>query len=283
MALIMVAESGSTRTEWRVGSDITNMVAFETVGLNPFYVSARDVYLILSMNFPAQVVKNTISKVYFYGAGCWYDDQIMVISDGLRQHLPEAAISVHSDLLGASRALFGSSEGITAILGTGASACFYDGINIFQYVKSLGFILGDEGSGAFMGKELLSRYLRRDLSATIVSAFHLKYSLTFEQILKAVYSEPFPNRFLAAFSEFIHDHRQYPEMDAIIRNSIQLFFERYINKYNEVKSCTMGCVGSVAYYFEPYLREQAKESGITLGTIQKSAVDELFSYHLRMG
>jgi glucosamine kinase len=280
MSYVLIAESGSTKTDWRLGKNPQEFISFETIGLNPFYVSAREVQLILSSNFPAQVAKPLITKIFFYGAGCWYDEQIMVIEEGLKTQFPEADIQIFSDLLGASRALFGSSHGLTAILGTGASACYYDGQQITQQIKSLGFILGDEGSGAAMGKELLARYLRKDLSSRLRSDFALKYSYTQEQLLNAVYSEPFPNRFLARFSEFILENRESPEIHEIIFDNFSKFFDRYICRYEGYEKIPLGCVGSVAYHFEKEIRELAGMRKITVEHIKQSAIDDLVIYHL---
>jgi N-acetylglucosamine kinase-like BadF-type ATPase len=181
--------------------------------------------------------------------------------------------------MGAARALFGDQPGISCILGTGCNCCYYDGKEIFSRVDSLGYLFGDEGAGSYLGKTFMGAYLKKNLPQDLRAEFDAKYNFTLEDILNSLYNRPYPNRFLASFSEFLVPRQDHPFIQQLIRDSFVAFFNAQVKHYDNYKQLPVSFVGSIAYFYEPILRKAAREEGIQIGTILRAPIDGLISYH----
>ncbi len=277
--IVLIADSGSTKTDWVVVKHGVPVQQIFTKGTNPYFQSEEEINKEISENLFPQLDLNKypIEKVWFYGAGCAYADKVEVIHHALYEHL-KVPVEVGSDLLGAARGLCGHEPGIACIMGTGSNSCFYDGIGITQTVPPLGFILGDEGSGASLGKQLVSDCLKKQLPEEIRKMFMAQFQLTPEIILERVYKRPFPNRFLAGLSSFLAQNLEVPELRNIVLNSFKLFFMRNVMQY-EYKKYPAHFVGSVAYFYQPVLEEAAEAVGIHMGKVIQSPIRGLINYH----
>lgn len=277
--IVLIADSGSTKTDWVVVKHGIPVQQIFTKGTNPYFQSEEEISKEISTNLVSQLdqEKYPIEKVWFYGAGCAYADKVEIILAAINEHL-KVPVEVGSDLLGAARGLCGQEPGIACIMGTGSNSCFYDGVGITQSVPPLGFILGDEGSGAALGKQLVSDCLKNQLPEEVKKMFLAQFQLTPEIIMERVYRRPFPNRFLAGLSSFIAQNLDIPELRSIVLNNFKLFFARNVMQY-EYRKYPAHFVGSVAYFYQSVLEEAAQEMGIVVGNVIQSPIRGLIKYH----
>ena len=275
--MILIADSGSTKVAWRVLHKDGTIQAIQTIGINPFFVSEPDILRTLEENLkPA--VRGDVSQVFFYGAGVAGKDKIDILTRCFQTAFPGCSVEANSDLLAAARCLFGSEKGIAAILGTGANTCFYDGEKIVDNVPACGYILGDEGGGAVLGKKLVSDYLKRMLPADLSEAFEKQYKLGLLDIIEKVYRQPLPNRFLASFALFLGDHQSHPYVQEFLGKAFDEFFSRNIIHY-DYKTYPVNIVGSVAYYFRDEVMASAARHGMKIGKIVHTPIEGLVAYH----
>ena len=279
--MILIADSGSTKTEWIVLEPSGNSKSFRTIGLNPYYIDEIDIKHTITVNLLRNFERESIDELYFYGSGCGAENKKKLIENILSELFSKAEIHVFTDILGTARALFGNSEGIACILGTGSNSCMYDGNEIVSIVPSRGFIFGDEGSGSNLGKELISHYFKNTLPDTIKNAFIKKYNLPDTDIMDAIYRRPFPNRFLGSFSQFINEQSNDRFIKKMIENSFNKFIEYYISIYKNYKKYDIGITGSVAFYFKKELEEVFKKNSLEINIILKSPIENLVKYHLQ--
>jgi N-acetylglucosamine kinase-like BadF-type ATPase len=284
--IILIADSGSTKTDWKLITPEGGLFGFKTIGFNPYFQTTQVIYKELSQHLVPDLLRLSLPglyteklKIFFYGAGCSTPEKCNVVTEALRKAFPEARIEVEHDLLAAARALFGKEKGIAAILGTGSNSCLYDGKGIVENVASLGFILGDEGSGAHIGKLFMQDYLNNEVPKPIAERFYDSYQLSRDLILDSVYKQAMPNRFLASFSKFISDHRDEPYISELIRSSFRQFFNKHICKYPGHKEVNMNCVGSVAHHYQDLLRAVAAEKEVNIGRIIESPIAALTHFH----
>lgn len=273
----LIADSGSTKTHWCVVDKSILVKEVFTSGINPFYQSESEIANEISNCLLPSVVEYPITGITFYGAGCSFPEKKTMVSNALGFHFKGRPIEVQSDLLGAARGLFGRKQGIACILGTGSNSCFYDGETIVQNVSPLGFILGDEGSGAVLGKQLVADYLKKQLPSRLELQFAEKYQLDGQQILESVYKKAFPNRYLAKFTPFLSANIHEPYVLQLVQSAFHGFFSRNIAQYptpNEI-----GFVGSIAFYFNDLLMQVANEKNFTVALIVQSPMEGLISYH----
>lgn len=275
--MILIADSGSTKTEWRLVENDARISLF-TDGLNPYYTSITEMVQIISAAFTKHQ-KEKVTNVYFYGAGCIGEEKCRSVKEAVLPVFPGAVISVETDILGAARALFGKSAGIAAISGTGSGSCLYDGNQIIQSIPSLGYILGDEGSGSYLGKKLLKAMLRKELPEDLILEFNTKYNLSYTEILDCIYKKPFPNRWLAQFSIFIKEHEVHPSLQKMLSDSFTAFFENQLCKYHGFSDYPVGFTGSVAYNFSEIILTIAGMKQTRVKSIIKSPVDGLVMFH----
>lgn len=279
MATELIADSGSTKTDWAIifRGKIQQKIA--TSGINPFFQSKEDIIQILNNELLTNLEKPYPTKLNYYGAGCTFPAKIELLSRAFSEVLgQDIKLSLHSDLVAVAHALCGEEEGIPCILGTGSNSCYWNGKEIVNNVPPLGFILGDEGSGAVLGKQLIANILKGQLSDKIISDFFYTQRVTYEELLESVYKKPFPNRFLARFTYFIKEHIENHEIRQIVVNSFQDFFNRNIKHYPQ--HLKVHFVGSVAVVFEDILREVGKRLGYEIGNITKAPLEKLAEYHI---
>ena len=276
--MMLIADSGSTKTDWCVILDNTPIKRIGTKGLNPFFQSEEEIQQELTHSLLPQLPEGTIDSVYFYGAGCT-PEKAPTLRRAIADSLPIVGnIRAYSDMLAAARGLCGREAGITCILGTGSNSCFYDGKEIVNHISPLGFILGDEGSGAVLGKLLVGDILKNQLSPAIKEAFLKQFDLTVPEIIDRVYRQPFPNRFLASLSPFIAQHLEEPGIRQLVLGSFIAFLRRNVMQYDYTQY-PAHFIGSVAHCYKEILQEAAQETGIRIGKILQSPMEGLIQYH----
>jgi N-acetylglucosamine kinase-like BadF-type ATPase len=275
--MILISDSGSTKTDWCL-CDSSDKQHFVTSGINPFFVEKEEMIAILQKELPLPVAD--VSEIAFYGAGCTPEKQPLV-KEALSQYFETDKVEVHSDLLGAARALCQDEEGIACILGTGSNSCYYNGENIVENISPLGFILGDEGSGAVLGKKLLADVFKNQLSRPLNIEFQYTYRISVAEVINKVYHQPFPNRFLAGFTPFIADNIHFAEMQSLVEDSFSEFITRNLLQYSKTRELPIHFTGSIAWHFRDNLENVLRKHQLQIGEIVKSPVDGLVEYHLK--
>lgn len=277
--MILVADSGSTKANWCLINN-QEQKYFETEGYNPYFIDTNFIIKSLQEYVPADIDPKDIDEVNFYGAGCQADKNY-IVKDALEVLFPNAKINVEVDLLAAARAVLGDNPGFAAILGTGTNTCIYDGKDISHNIDSLGFILGDEGSGGALGKKLAGDYIRGYMPEAVRSKFYDLYQLTPNQIMDHIYKQPRANRFCAQFSKFLGEmlHEQY--VQELVKSSFHDFFKNLVINYPDYQDYSFNCIGSVAYNFKEILENTAKEYKMEVGRIIPSPIEGLVNYHIQ--
>ncbi len=281
--MILIADCGSTKIDWCVLSS-EKKVAKQvfTMGMNAVMLTEEEMRSRIAAELIPELadLAADISEIYFYGAGCLAPEVCANVAAALRANIPSASVvEVYTDLLAAARALCGHETGIACILGTGSNSCLYDGNEIVRNVSPLGFILGDEGSGAVIGKLFLGDVLKNQLPKAVADEFMAEYRLSYLDIIRRVYKEPLPNRFLASVTPFLSAHLDVPEIRAIVLSTFRAFFRRNVRQYADSGERTANFVGSIAYYFRAILEEAAREEGFAVGKILKSPMEGLVKFH----
>lgn len=273
----LIAESGSTRTEWALVEDNRLVQHIYTEGLNPFFQTRREISRSVRLGLPESFFRKKLEQVYFYGAGCSSLEKKNIMGASLVAQF-KTPIQVESDLLAAARGLFQCEAGIACILGTGSNSCFYDGKIISKNVRSGGYILGDEGSGAALGKIFLSDVLKNLAPKELIADFYEKFRITPNDIMESVYNHPFPNRFLATISYFLANYLSVDYVNDLLMNNLRSFFARNVSQY-DYQNYPIRFVGSLAYNFAALLREAAKECGMELDVIVETPMPGLIEFH----
>ena len=271
----LIADSGATKTEWRVLAD-GSVREVATVGVSPLYIKPAQIKKILRKEV-LPVAGADVDKIHFYGAGV-VGDMKDILAECLADSFPKAEVTVESDMLAACRALFGDSSGIACILGTGSNCCSWDGSQMTATAKSGGFILGDEGSGAYMGKRLLSDYIKGFVPAALAKEFDKRYHLSYADIVGQGYREEAPSRFLASFSPFISEHRNHQYIKVLIRESLEEFMVRNVLRYDPRRN-KVGFVGGIAECYRDVIEQIFRTAGYKLGPIYAKPIDGLVKYH----
>ena len=295
--MILIADSGSTKTDWAIVTGASQPVVLNTQGINPVHQSREEIVQIVREEFVGAMGSNSeVQKlrssailtpefpmaVYFYGSGVRPELESLMTSL-LQETFPQASvIEAHSDLLGAARALCGHNYGIAGILGTGANSCLYDGNDIIQHTPALGYILGDEGSGATIGKTFIKCYLEGRFDAELTKQIFEETGETVTTVLKSVYKGEHPNRYLANFTKIISKHIEHPQMQELMRQSFRDFFGNYLLIYPDYLKYRIGFCGSIAYYFSGILVEELEKLGYSRDNvfIINEVTAELLKYHL---
>ena len=275
--MILIADSGSSKTNWSLIDDDSNIQTATTLGINPFYQEKAEIANLLQEQFT--LPKEQIQSIHFYGAGC-IPEKTAILEEVLASFFGVNTIEVNSDLLAVARSLCQSEEGIVGILGTGSNSCYYDGEKITQNISPLGYILGDEGSGAVLGKKLLADILKNQVSTHIAQDFHYTYGLSAAQILDKIYRQAFPNRFLAQFTTFISNHISDSEIKRLVEDSFTEFIQRNILQYSEYNRLPIHFSGSIAFHFKSNLENAFSRAHLKLGKIVRCPMEGLIEYHL---
>ena len=282
--MILIADSGSTKTDWCLCNNGTILQSIQTQGINPYHQSEEAIEEVLNKELKSQLMQNSELEVrssysvIFYGAGCANETANNRVKEAIQKVLGVDNITIHSDLLGAARALCGHEEGIACVLGTGSNSCLYNGKEIIANIPPLGYILGDEGSSAVLGRRLVGDCLKNQLPEALRQEFLSEYRLTQEIILEKVYRQPLANRFLASLTPFLSKHRDVPEVHRLLVESFVAFFVRNVKQYRR-PWLPIHCIGSIASAFSNEVKEAAESLGMELGTIQQSPMAGLIKYH----
>lgn len=279
--MLLLADSGSTKTDWLLIQSDAERLSFKTIGFNPYFVDSKQVYDTLKHEFSGRFDFSLVNEVYFYGAGCSSASKQAVIGDALNELFPGAHILVEHDLLGAARALLGHERGIAGILGTGSNSCLYDGEKVTDSLFSLGYMFGDEGSGAHLGKTFIARLLKGKVPHEIAQSFEREYGYTFEDILTNVYKKPNPNRFLASFSVFLKKNQEHPYVSQLVEDCFDAYFKEQVCCYAGHKELPFSVIGSVGYHFRTQLQSAAAKNEIIMGRFMVSPMDGLVNFHSR--
>jgi N-acetylglucosamine kinase-like BadF-type ATPase len=277
--MILIADSGSTKTDW-VLIDENNQSRYKTIGYNPYFINSENIYHSLAEKLVPELEPTGIKKVFFYGAGCSTSSNASIVSSALTRCFINSEISVGHDLLAAARALLGNERGFAAIIGTGSNTCIYDGKEVEKNIDSLGYLMGDEGSGSYIGKKIVRDFMRGYLPAELQRKFSETYRLTNSEIFANLYNKPLPNRFLASFCLFADQNQQHEYIRELVRESFSDFFKNLVSKYDNHDSYSFNCVGSVGYIFRDVLFEVATSYNMKAGKIIHSPIEDLVQYHL---
>jgi len=276
--MILVADSGSTKTEWKIINEGSVPDSIFSTGINPFFLSGEEIYHLLRKELESLYGKS-FASVYFYGTGINSPVRADVVRVAIEKFVSAEYIFVGSDLLAAARSLCLDQPGIACIMGTGSNSCYYDGNKIVANVSPLGYILGDEGGGAVLGRKLIAAVLKKQVPKDVQEKFFDTYKLTPSEILENVYMKPFPNRFLGQFAKFISTNISIPELQNIITSSFDEFIKRNILQYPESKILPVHFTGSIAFYFRSYLEERLVRHNLTPGLFTLTPMDNLIRYH----
>lgn len=277
--MILIADCGSTKIDWCVlnGNEIVREIA--TCGMNAMLMTEEEISSTIATELLPHVKDLQIDEVYYYGAGCLGDEICNNVKRAIYNNIPADKIEVASDLLASARALCGNEAGIACILGTGSNSCYYDGTEIVENVSPLGYILGDEGSGAVLGKLLVGDVLKNQFPKHLCDKFLEENKLDRMAIIQRVYKQPFANRFLASLSPFLLKNIEEPSIHRLVLNAFKAFFVRNIENYTNYKDLPINFVGSIAIYYRPVLEEAAATFGLKIGTVIKSPMEGLVKYH----
>ena len=263
MHTILIADSGSTKTQWcLLQGNKKKMIS--TQGISPYFMNDEALATILTKELLPKTGAIAIDEIYYYGTGCSNQTNISLIKRSLKKVYKTAKVSVEHDLLGAAKALCGNEKGIACILGTGSNSCFYNGKKIVKNSPGLGFILGDEGSGTHLGKKVIQHYLYKTFDAELMDKFEAKYPHNVDDMLDSVYKKPLANRFLSSFVPFLIENRGHYMIENIIEDSINDFFFNHIYKYRESWTLPINFVGSVAYGFKDVLKQMCNDYELKL-------------------
>ena len=273
----LIAESGSTRTEWALVEDNHLVQRVFTEGLNPFFQTRREISRSVRLGLPESFFKKKLDQVYYYGAGCSSYEKKNILGASLVAQF-KTPIQVESDLLAAARGLFKCEAGIACLLGTGSNSCFYDGKIIVKNVKAAGYILGDEGSGAVHGKLFLADLLKGLAPKELANEFHEKFRISVNDVMESVYNLPFPNRFLGTIAYFLGDYMDNEYVYNLLTNNLRSFFNRNVCQYDYI-NYPIRFVGSLAYAYPDILQEVAQEFGVEIDVIEETPMNGLIEFH----
>ncbi len=276
--MIIIAESGSTKTNWLTQDN----QLYETIGFNPMFVSSDFVYHELLKNDALHAVRQQFTKVFFYGASCSSSERNKTISDALQQFFDKAeVITVDHDLKAAAVATYNGKPGIACILGTGSNSCLYNGQEMTEVVPALGYVLGDEGGGAYFGKKLLALFCYHLLPPATEALMKDKYGLNKEKIFDMVYKQPNANRAMAAYTQVLSESPDKEFISRLVKEGFREFFKYHVQCYSNYTQYPVHFVGSIAFVFRQELEEVATENGCTLGIVDRNPVYRLLQWHLK--
>ncbi|MBR2607484.1 MAG: ATPase [Bacteroidaceae bacterium] len=276
--MILISDSGSTKTDWVLLEGDEVVLRVKTLGLNPTQQKYEDIVDVLSKELMPLLDGKEPEKIFFYGAGCAYEEANSRMRRALETLFATRDIEINSDLLAAARALCGHEEGIACILGTGSNSCYYNGAEIVDNIPPLGFILGDEGSGATLGRQLVNGCLKRQFSQDICTKFFKQYNLDVAKILEKVYREPMPGRFLASLAPFLLENRKNPEIHNMLVKSFVAFFQHNSMAYRK-SWLPIHFVGGIATAFQDEVKVAAESLGLSIGNILESPMNGLVEFH----
>ncbi len=278
MSIKLICDSGSTKAEWCLLNGKSKKIV-TTQGLSPYFLTTQQIQQIIEKELMPKIKNIRIDEVFFYGTGCSNPENVKSVKKAISLVFTKAKAAVDHDLMGAAKALCGSNKGIACILGTGSNSCFYNGKKIVKNSPGLGYILGDEGSGAYLGKKVIQYFLYKTFDEDLMDRFNAKYATNSVDILNHVYKQPLPNRYLASFVPFLIENRGHYMIENIIEDAFNDFFFNHIYKYRESWQMPINFVGSVAFGFKDVLKEMCNAYELQLGIVIKKPMDGLIKYH----
>ena len=280
--MIVIADAGSTTTDWLLLTTNGTSHQVSSKGLNPAIQPASTINDTIKARFSEKAVNQQIRKVYYFGAGCWNEATCLIVEQVLASVFPNAMIAVHSDVVGAIKATCGHQAGITCILGTGSNSCLYDGQQVVDAIPSMGYIVGDEGSGSAMGKQLLQHYFYRELPNDLHQLFWEAYQLEKQTVIEKVYRQKGGNHYLASFTIFLSAHKEHPFIIKLVKDNLKEFLVRHVLKYKKSTVLPIHFVGSIAYHFNDLLVSCLQEKELQMGKILQQPIEALGQYYLEI-
>lgn len=277
---ILIADSGSTKTEWCL-LDGKEPKIFHSEGMSPYFADTKQLRRVLNTQVLPQIEDITVGKVYFYGTGCKSDANKKEMIGLLQNAFASSSINLENDLFGAALGLCGRAPGIACILGTGSNSCYFDGYQVVQNSPGLGYVLGDEGSGAVLGKKVIQHYLYDIFEEDMRALFDAKFVTNGQEILDRVYKQPLPNRYLASFAIFLAENRGHYMIENIIEDGLNEFFYTHIIRYSQAERLPIHFTGGIAFGFKDVITELCTAYGLQLGNIYKSPMEGLIALHRR--
>jgi glucosamine kinase len=278
MPVTLIADSGATKAEWCLLNNGKKKTLF-TQGISPYFLNTDQIAELVTKELIAKLKNVTVEYIYYYGTGCSNIDNAKNIKKALTRVFPTAEASVNTDLMGAARAVCGHEKGIACILGTGSNSCYFNGKSIMKNSPGIGYVLGDEGSGAYLGKKVLQYYLYNTFDEDLRARFDAKFVTTGSEILDNVYKKPLPNRYMASFALFLAENRGHYMIENIIEDGLNDFFFQHLCKYNEVWKYPVHFIGSVASGFKDVLEQLCHSYEFELGTVLKNPMEGLVKFH----
>jgi glucosamine kinase len=278
MPVKLICDSGSTKAEWCL-LDGKKKKIVATQGLSPYFLSTQQIQAVIEKELLPKIKNFTINEVFFYGTGCSNPQNVAAVKKAIKSVFKLAKVAVDHDLMGAAKALCGRHKGIACILGTGSNSCYYNGKKIVKNSPGLGYVLGDEGSGAYLGKKVIQHFLYGTFDEDLMDRFNAKYNTNSVEILNCVYKQPLPNRYLASYVPFLIENRGHYMIENIIEDGFNDFFFNHIYKYAQSWLMPINFVGSVAFGFKDVLKEMCSTYELQLGTVIKKPMDGLIKYH----
>ena len=276
---IIIADSGSTKCEWSI---ITNgkKKSLTTTGMSPYFMTKDQIVEMLQKELTPKIKNVEASEVHYYGTGISNPENVKILKGALKKIFPSATtVNAHSDLLAAARALCGHEKGIACILGTGSNSCYYNGKKIMHNSPGLGYVLGDEGSGSYLGKKVIQYYLYNTFDEDLKAAFESHFNTNSVEILDNVYRKPYPNRYLASFTTFLSAYRGHFMVENILEDGLNDFFFYHLNKYPQSWTSPIHFVGSISFVFKDVIKELANSYQLEIGKILKAPMEGLVDYH----
>jgi N-acetylglucosamine kinase-like BadF-type ATPase len=274
----IIADSGATKCEWTLFLG-NQKKTIKTIGISPYFLTTSQIVDAITKGFHKKVDIGIIDAVYFYGTGLSNPLNVVSIKNALKKVFPKAKLDIQTDLVAVARATCQNKKGVACILGTGSNTGFYNGKKIVKNSPGLGYVLGDEGSGAYLGKKVLQYYLYKTFDEELMHSFESKYQINKDQILDAIYKQPLPNRYMGSFAKFLSDHRGHYMIENIIEDGINDFFFAHLNKLNESWLHPIHFAGTIAYVFRDVIKQLAAANELEIGSIVKSPMEGLIAFH----
>jgi glucosamine kinase len=278
MSVTLIADSGATKCEWCL-LDNGKKKKIITTGISPYFLNAAQIEQLLIKQLAPKLKDAIINEVHFYGTGLSNQNNVLILKTVLKKIFKKAKISIETDLIAAARALCGKEKGIACILGTGSNSCFYNGRKLIKNSPGIGFILGDEGSGSYLGKKVIQYYLYQTFDEELMTSFEKRFLTSPIEILENVYKKPMANRYLASFAIFLAENRGHYMIENIIEDGLNDFFFTHIYKYKESWTHPINFIGSIAYGFKDVLQELCDTYELELGKVMKAPMKGLIEYH----
>ena len=278
--MIAIVDGGSTKCDWVILDKFGKVfLKTETIGFNPNIIDSEMIVPEIEKNSNLLTIKDSLQKVFFYGSGCGVPENVALVENEFQKVFKNAEVTVKEDLTAAAYAAYNGKPAIVCILGTGSNSCYFDGEKIKRELPSLGFLIGDEGSGSAIGKNLLRRFFMKKLPSDLQNDFIEKYNLTIEDAIKNMYHNPRANAYLADFNKFVVERKSHPYFQNMVFDEMKNFLDYQVLPYEEAKEAEINFIGSIAFYYEDILRAAAAELNLNVGVIVQKPIESLVDYH----